>query len=509
MTKHISNTITYILRKTNHVGITLFVFVILIGTILWLTGNLHFGPLKVAEAIHSDHGIDDQHRQEKAVQLCQEHRVPEVVCVRCNPSLASNFKEKGDWCAEHDLPESQCVLCNPELFRDVGATSELGALEKAMCEHGIRTIECDRCRFELGVVKLQPSVANALIETAVVQDIERTKTLKLTGQVQLDKTRAVDVVPTGGGQVKRVEKLLGQEVKEGEVLAVIHSADLGQAKAQFLEVQARLELAISTFEREKELFEKKVSSKADYLSALNELKAAQAYYAAAERRLRLFGLGSGQIEAIKSEKENSHFAELVLHAPQSGTIIAQNVSAGALVDSKESLYTIADLSNVWIWYDLYEKDLSALHERLSSGETVVAKVQVKAFEEEVFDGIVDLIGSQVDEHTRTIKVRVQVRNKERKLKPGMFAEAEIAIPLKGSVTAVPSTAILSDDDNTFVFQYWKDDLWIRRDVHVGKQLGNFIEILQGIPEGVKVVARGAFMLKSDILREKMGAGCAD
>jgi len=87
-----------------------------------------------------------------------------------------------------------------------------------------------------------------------------------------------------------VEKLLGQEVAKGDTLAVIHSADLGESKAKFLEVQARLELANSTFEREKELYEKKISSQADYLSASSELKAAQAYYAAAERRLRLFGL---------------------------------------------------------------------------------------------------------------------------------------------------------------------------------------------------------------------------
>ena len=505
-----------VLQKANHFGTALSIFVVLTGTILWLSGNLHFGPSAPGRT-KAGSVLDDGHGHEQGQQvnehICEEHGVPESLCVQCNPSLATAFKERGDWCTEHNLPESQCTICNPSLrqswMQDAGSTANQNALEEAMCEHGIRTIECDHCRYEIGVVKLQPSVAKALIETAVVQNVEQTKTLRLTGQVQLDKTRVVDVVPTGGGQVKRVEKLLGQDVAKGDVLAVIHSADLGQAKAQFLEVQARLELATSTFEREKELYEQKVSSKADYLSALNELKAAQAYYAAAERRLRLFGLDTEQISAIKSEKENSQFAELVLRAPQAGTIIAQNVSAGALVDTTESLYTIANLSNVWVWYDLYERDLAVLHERLSSGETVVAKVRVKAFEAEVFDGIVDLIGSQVDEHTRTIKVRVQVRNEEHKLKPGMFAEAEISIPLKGKITAVPSSAILSDEGKTFVFQHWKDDFWVRRDVRLGRNLGGFAEVLNGIPRGATVVTRGAFMLKSDILREKMGAGCAD
>jgi len=505
---------TSVMQKANHFGMALFIFVVLVGTILWLTGNLYFGPRSPAEAssaLDKDHGLEHGHQVNE--QICEEHGVPESLCVQCNPSLAVTFKAKGDWCAEHNLPESQCTICNQDLvkssMRAAGPTTDLRTLEKAMCEHGVATVECERCRFEIGVVKLQPSLAKTLVETTVVQDVERTKTLRLTGQVQLDKTRVVNVVPTGSGQVKRVEKLLGQEVAKGDVLAVIHSADLGQAKAQFLEVQARLELATSTFEREKGLYEQKVSSKADYLSAVNELKAAQAYYAAAERRLCLFGLDAEQINATKNEKENGLFAELVLRSPQSGTIIAQNISAGALVDTTQSLYTIADLSNVWVWYDLYEKDLAVLHGRLSSGWTVSAKVRVKAFEGEVFDGVVDLIGSQVDEYTRTVKLRVQVKNEERKLKPGMFAEAEISVPLKGSMTAVPSSAVLSDEGKAFVFQHWKEDLWVRRDVLVGRDQGGLVEVLSGIPRGATVVTRGAFMLKSDILREKMGAGCAD
>jgi cobalt-zinc-cadmium efflux system membrane fusion protein len=91
----------------------------------------------------------------------------------------------------------------------------------------------------------------------------------------------------------------------------------------------------------------------------------------------------------------------------------------------------------------------------------------------------------------------------------MFAEAEISVPRKGSITAVPSSAVLSDEGRTFVFQHLRDDLWVRRDVQLGRERGGFAEVLNGIPTGAAIVTRGAFMLKSDILREKMGAGCAD
>jgi cobalt-zinc-cadmium efflux system membrane fusion protein len=473
------------ITNPNQIGWVLSVFIILFGAIVWLTGNLHFGPAPPAAHADNQRTAHDGHGHEAA----------------------------GDVCAEHGVPESQCTLCNPDslhaLTAGAGSENDLSSLEKAMCEHQIRTVDCDNCRFEVGVVKIETSIAEALVETSLVEDIERAQILRLTGQVQLDQTRVVDVVAVGGGRVERVEKLLGDKVRQSDVMAVIHSDDLGQAKAGFLEVEAKLELARATFEREKELYEKKVSSEADYLGALSELSAAEAYYAAAEKRLRLFGLETAQIADIGHEKNNGQFARLTLRAPQAGTIIAKNISAGKTVGTTEILYTLADLSNVWVWCDVYEKDLAVLHEQFSKAKSLKAVVRVKAFEGAPFKGVVDLIGNLMDEHTRTVKLRVQVANDDCRLRPGMFADVEVSIPLQGSMTAVPGTAVLSDDGRNFVFQHWKEDLWVRRNVVVGRKQGRFVEVLSGVPKGARVVAGGAFMLKSDILREKMGAGCAD
>jgi cobalt-zinc-cadmium efflux system membrane fusion protein len=369
-------------------------------------------------------------------------------------------------------------------------------------------VDCDDCRFEVGVVKLDPAIAAALIETGEVQTVQRHQTLTFTGQIQLDRTRTVEVVSPGGGQVLHVAALLGESVEQGDVLAVIHSADLGQAKAAFLEVQANLELAETTFNREKGLYEKQVSSQADYLSALSAFKTAEAAYAAAEKRLSLFGLNSEQIATVRDEKQNGRFAELVLRAPQAGTIIAQNVTAGMIVDTVESLYTIADLSNLWVWCDVYAKDLAVLHEHFSKDRPLRASVRVSAFGNAPFDGVVDLVGHIMDERTRTVKMRVQVKNPDSKLRPGLFADIAVDIPLDGHVTVVPNTAVMSDAGRHFVFQHWKDDLWARTNIVTGPRWGDYTEIQEGLPAGTAVVTSGAFMLKSDILREKMGAGCA-
>ena len=401
-----------------------------------------------------------------------------------------------------------------------GALHDLSELESMTCEHGVGIIACDSCRFEVGAVKIDPSLAS-LIETGSVQEVDRTGTLTLTGQIRLDRTRAVEVVPTGGGRVKEIKRLLGEKVRKilghaqeilrrkGDVLAVIHSADLGQTQADFLEVQARHELAEATFKREKELYEKKVSSEADYLAALNALKAAQAAYAAADKRLRLFDLSTEQIAGIEDEQQNGEFADLILRAPQSGTIITQNISVGQIVESTESLYTIADLSNVWVWCDVYEASLAALHERFSQEKPLGATVRVRAYESEMFNGIVDFVGHVMDEHTRTVKLRVQMENPETKLRPGMFVDVEVDMRKPGQVAAVPLSAVMSDAGKHFVFQQWQHDLWVRRDITIGDKVGNLVEVLDGVSTGARIVTAGAFMLKSDVLREKMGAGCAD
>ncbi len=569
-------------KALNHAGMALFVFVTLTGVLLWSTGSLHLGPAPDQAAAHSaddghgdgqadEHSDDDGHGHGE--EWCAEHDVAESACTRCDPSLIPAFKAKDDWCAEHKLPESQCTVCNPGCKEGhEGHDDPLAAIEKRKCEHGLAILECDECRFEVGVVKVEPSVAKALLKTATARRHESVVTLRLTGEVQLDKTRVVDVPPTAAGRVIEVNALLGQVVKRGDLLAVIHSGDLGEAKAAYLNAYtgfeiarkeqarkvgvtaalrrlverlakanggadktgpagkhsrvpeelvgewksklvgaaARLKLAKSVHDREEDLWKKRVSSKADYETASHELQTAQVAFTSlveevqlnltldklradnaarkaevalnvAEQRLRVLGLPKKDIAALHDgalpnaalhgKKGNGDFADLAISAPRSGTIITQNVTVGKFVETSQSLYTIADLSNLWVWCDLYERDLAALHKQLAKLKTLPATVHVAAFPDTAFPGTIDLMDSTMDEHTRTVKVRVQVPNGHGKLKPGMFANVEVKIPSGRKATLVPRAAVLSDEGQHFVFQRWKEDFWVRRDVTVGQTQG--------------------------------------
>ena len=488
--------------------------------------------------------------------------------------------------AEEKASQTQDACCPKEAPTNLG----LKEIEQKKCEHDIRQLDCDECRYELGVVKVEPSVTKSLTRTAKVEQAPAVTKLQLTGEVQFDQAGVVDVLPIAPGKVLAVRARLGQQVQAGDVLAVIRSSEFGEAKAAHLEAlataeiatreqqrqavvsaalerllavlaenpalprgpgkeplgewrsklvgaAARLQQARTVAEREKALVEKQASSQAEYETAQRELQTAQADYAAmveevqlnlnldrlkaqnaarqadarlsaAEQRLHLFGLDDEAIQAVSQRKENGRFADMEIRAPRAGTITAQNITEGAKVETTQNLYTIADLSNLWVWCNLYERDLGALHEYMATGGTPRALVRVRAFDE-AFAGVVDLVGSTVDETTRTIKVRVRVKNEGGRLKPGMFAGVDVELPRDGTVSLVPRSAVLSDEGQTFAFQHWKDDLWLRRNVVLGKVQDDKVEVLAGLDADATVVTSGAFLLKSDVLRAKMGAGCAD
>ena len=169
---------------------------------------------------------------------------------------------------------------------------------------------------------------------------------------------------------------------------------------------------------------------------------------------------------------------------------------------------LANLDSLWAWIDVYEQDLAQLG-RAAAKQAVPVDVRVRAFPDRSFQGVIDYIGATMDEKTRTVKVRANVNNPDRLLRPGMFCRGAIAIGDGEQVLTVSKTAVLSDEGKDFVFQHWKDDYFVQRIVHVGRTFPDYVEILEGVEPGDSVITEGAFLLKSDVLREKMGAGCAD
>jgi cobalt-zinc-cadmium efflux system membrane fusion protein len=418
----------------------------------------------------------------------------------CCPPGETHAAEAAEHEDEHDHEHASDEAAAPVSFDELKATR---------CEHEVSIIDCDECRYEAGVAKISPQTAQGLVETWPVRtESQATRRLNLTGEVQLDLTRVAQIASAGAGRVEEVRRNLGEKIAADDVLAVVQSSEFGEAQAGFLEARARVDLARQTFDREKQLHENKISSQADYLTARNELASAEASVAAARKRLQLFGLSDERIESLVSADADAAFGQLAIASPIAGTVIEQNVVRGQLVETRDTLYRVADLSRVWVWCDLYESDLASLHERIAAGGAVQAEVRTGAFPQAVFHGTLDLIGSELDRQTRMLKVRVLVDNAEGKLKPGMFVRVSLGLDGERAVVRVPATSVLSDAGRQFVFARLTDDLWVRRDVTAGSAQDGFVEVQHGLNDGDVVASRGAFMFKSEVLKEKMGAGCA-
>ena len=385
---------------------------------------------------------------------------------------------------------------------------------RAKCPHGA-TLECAECRYEVGVVKVDPSLmqvagggGTGLVKTIQVAQSTTTTAVSITGEVRMNENSAVHVSPRIPGVICAVNVDIGAEVAKGDVLFTLDSVELGQALSDWEKNRAMAELSGRNFQREKSLYEKKVGSESDMIDAQMRHQEYQIALKASEQKLHVLGLSDDDIAKINPNRHDSLSGSLAVRAPISGTIIDKHAVVGELVEPGKDTMVLADLNSVWVWGGVYERDLDLLLKRkLADG--IAVELSVPAYPQTLFRGQMNYIAATMDEATRTIKVRTVIDNKDRRLRPGMFCQGRILLTTDEKVLAIPKVALLSDEGVDFVFTHMQDDYYLRTNVKKGRDFAEGVEILSGLAPGQQIVTEGAFVLKSDALRSKMGAGCAD
>ncbi len=349
------------------------------------------------------------------------------------------------------------------------------------------------------------AVATAGIVTAPAASRRLRAELETTGSVDFDQRRFAHVSPRVGGRVESVPVELGEAVRAGQVLARIDSIELGEAVGDYLQSRARAELARETWEREDRLFRERVSSEQEMLSARAASREADAALRGAEERLHLLGLSNDEVAKLGYDQPRVSIYEV--RAPFAGTIVAKEVTRGEMVETQSQLFQVADLSRVWVWIDVYERDLARVH--LGDGVTI----EVDAYPDTPFTGEVVYLGSSVQSATRTARARIEVPNPEGRLRPGMFARVRILDPHAAAeapgtveVVAVPEAAVQRDGDRSVVFVALGEGRFEPRTVKLGRRGEGFVEVLDGVAVGEPVVVAGAFFVKSELAREELGGG---
>jgi len=360
----------------------------------------------------------------------------------------------------------------------------------------------DHGAHEAGVVELTPeAIAAARIVVARAEEGTLTDGLSLPARIALDPRKEAIVSAWIAGQVDTIAVRPGEDVTRGQTLARVQSPELGEAVAAFRTAKARDDAADARLERLRRLEADGVSSRAQVLEAEADHAEAEGALEAAEERLRILDVPLDVGDPHKGE----HFPSRVpVRSPIAGTVLTANVSVGERVDPGQSLFHVGDLDEIWLMLDVYERDLAAVRE----GQTV--RFSVEAYPDQVFEGPVAQVGDWIEPDARTVEVRVVVPNPDHKLKPNMFATAELSVdheaPEKGVL--LPAHAVQRHDGVDVVFVEDEPGHFARRPVVVAERTSKQVRLGSGLSAGERVVTEGAFALRSELEKSELGDGHA-
>jgi len=351
------------------------------------------------------------------------------------------------------------------------------------------------------------SAQSSAIETEIVAPQSIAGVVPATGKILVPENGVAVIGPVNEGRIVRLYAGQGTRVRKGQKLADLESADIDQAEADYLKAladyenavrssAAEVKLAQESYDRNKLLYEQRVTAGKNLQSAEHDLEVAKAAresavngtkaaLTAARRKLLILGLNDATIDALA--KKTDLAATFSLNSPIDGIVVERNATLGASVGTDANLFKIIDLSQVWIDADVFEKDLP----RVRPGQEV--KLTVTAFPQSTFSGRVILINSVLDPETRTVKVRTEVANPDGRLKPDMFANVQIVTDVNRAAISIPQSAVLNDEGKTIVFVA-EGNGYKKRQVQAGIQNNDRVEIVDGLTAGDKVVVKGNYLL---------------
>jgi cobalt-zinc-cadmium efflux system membrane fusion protein len=338
-------------------------------------------------------------------------------------------------------------------------------------------------------------IAAAGIRTEELAEQEISEQLVLTATIRPNQDRIAHVAPRVPGRIVKAHVNLGEAVKAGQTLAVLDSLEVGEAHSAWLQARTAQALAKADFERAEMLHTDQIIARKDHLRSHAEYEKSKAALAAAADRLRMLGVSPSP------SSDGKAVSAFPLTTPFAGTVIEKHAILGELAQPDKALYTVADLSKLWIEANLFEKDLG----RVRAGADAV--VTVAAYPGEAFLGRLTYIAAVVDKETRTVQARVEVANPDGRLKPEMFATAAVRTGGRGKGLLLPEEAVvlMQGQPTAFVEEHGGFE---PRSVELGEKLHGRVVVKAGLAAGDKVVTAGTYALKARIMKSQLGEGHA-
>jgi cobalt-zinc-cadmium efflux system membrane fusion protein len=412
--------------------------------------------------------------------ICKEHGVLEAICTKHNPALIAVFRAKGDFCEEHGFPESVCPICHPE--RGGKPSVDVST------EDGEAPADGTKIRF-----KTKNTAARAGIETVAAEREANGTGVIAIAKLTYDATKLGRVNPRSDGVVQEIKVDVGSRVAKGAQLAVIDSPEVGADRSRLQAARARVVIAEENHARQLALQQDGILSRKSLLAAEQELSSA---------RSDLSVLGAS-LSVVGRESAGRTGASYALIAPLAGVVTQRSASIGQLVSTQAVLFEIVDTSTLWAELEIHERDLPSV----ATGQHV--SLTIDGLEGEPLEGTLSYVAPSIDPHTRTVQARVPLPNPEGNLRANMFGQARIAVGASEASVVVPRAAVQRVKDVHLVFVRIQDDEYETRRVQVGQVLADKIELHKGVAVGEHVVTTGSFLLKTETLKESIGAGCCE
>ncbi|MFM2120029.1 MAG: hypothetical protein RL722_1497 [Pseudomonadota bacterium] len=339
-------------------------------------------------------------------------------------------------------------------------------------------------------VKLsEAQVRKAGITTQAAGPGQLQSAVDFAGEIRFNDDSTAHVVPRLAGVAEQVSVSLGQAVRKGQVLAVIASTTLSDQRSELLTAQKRRDAAQVTFEREKKLWQERISAEQDYLAAQTALHEAEIALQNAQQKLAAVG-ASGVATA------GAGLNRFEIRAPFDATVVDKHLSLGEAVKEDTSIFTLSDLKSVWAEFNVAPKDLATV----GVGQRV--SVSSTAFEGRV-TGSISYVGALLGEQTRTARAPVTLTNPEGAWRPGLFVTVSVYGEAREVPLTVPAEALQTIDNQPMVFRATSEG-FEAVPVKIGRADGRRVEVLGGLAPGAKVAVKNAFVLKSELGKAEAG-----
>lgn len=325
------------------------------------------------------------------------------------------------------------------------------------------------------------------ITTAAVESRTGNEDVTLLGELAVDERNYAEVGVPVPARAMRLMAAPGDQVRAGQTLVELQSPELGRLRAEYVSAQARVALAEGALKRKRELAAEKIVPLREVQEAESDSTQAQASLRAASAALTALGVPPSP----SGDAESRDAATFALRSPISGVVLERNIVQGQMLEPATPAYRIANVSTLWLTVHASERDAV----RIAKGAT--ARLTFSALPGEQFRGVVSLLGGQVSKESRTIPIRIDVRNDRGLLRPGMSATAAVPVGVsKVPVLTVPVASVQRVRNEWCVFLPKDASTFEIRKIGRGRDLGDEVEVLSGLKPGEKIVVEGAFLLKS-------------